>query len=111
MRISSRNSRKHINFMTDEMKAALDAEGKTIIEAFATNMKTGVAVEDESNMNLLQQHFDWAKKSITKNKVEYLKIVKMYSTDPKQIQAFNSVAQGLPRYIKSVALTYISKIK
>ena len=111
MRISSRNSQKKVNSMTPEQKATLDNEGKAIVEAFAKNMKQGVAVDSQENTDLLQQHFDWAKKSITSNKVEYLKIVRQYSENRNQAQAFDIIEPGLAKYIKAVALNSISKIR
>lgn len=99
---------KHI---TAEHKEALENEAKTIMQEFANNMNNNVAETDESNVKLLQQHFDWAKKSITTSKVEYLNMVKRYSTDQRNLQALNSISAGLPLYLKTVAMRNIAKIK
>lgn len=110
MKVSVRTSKKNTKVLTPEQKEALELEAKTIVDEFAANLKQGVPTADERNQVLLQKHFDWAKKSITKNKVEYLNMVKRYSTEQANIKALNSIAVGLPAYMKAVALTYISKI-
>lgn len=97
--------------LSAENKEALEAEAKTIMQAFADNMKNNVSETDESNVKLLQQHFDWAKKSITTSKVEYLNMVKRYSTDQRNLSALNSIEPGLPVYLKAVAMRNIAKIK
>lgn len=111
MKTSSRTSRQNLKTLSKEDKAALDAEAKTIMESFAHNMTQGVKLDSQENIDLLQQHFDWSKKAVTSNKVEYLKMVKNYAKDISSIKALNSIKTGLPSYIKSVALTNISKIK
>lgn len=111
MKTSARNSRNSANALTKEQKEALDLEAKNIMEAFAVNMRNIVTAEDEANVDLLQQHFDWAKKFVTTSKVEYLNMVKKYSTDQRNLQALNSIEPGLPVYVKTVAMRNIHKIK
>ena len=110
MKTSARSSKKHVTNITPEQKESLDLEAKTIMESFAENMRNIVNVEDEKNVALLQAHFDWAKKVVTSSKIEYLGMVKKYSTDQRNLQALNSIEPGLPAYIKIVAMRNIAKI-
>lgn len=111
MKTSSRTSQNNLKNLTQEQKDQLDAEAKKIMDSFAENMTKGLNINAQENLDLLQKHFDWSKKAVTSNKVEYLKMVKRYATDAASIKALNSIQPGLPMYVKSVALTHIAKIK
>lgn len=110
MKTTVRKSKTKVNMLTPEQKDKLDREGAAILEKIGQNFKSGVPAQDESNIALLQEHFDWAKQFYTSNKIEYLKYVKILASDANSIKALNSIQAGLPAYMRVAAMTHIAKI-
>lgn len=110
MKNSVRTLKQRNSKLSPEDKKLLDIEGEEILASFAKNLANGVSYKDEHNADLLQKHFDWVKKFYSSNKIEYLAYTKNLADNQSSIIALNSIQEGLPAYIKSVAMFYIGKI-
>jgi hypothetical protein len=69
-----------------------------------------VSYNEEEQINLVQQHYDWAKKFICKNKAGYLQYINSYVKNSATRSAINSIKEDLPVYIHKIVLKNLSKI-
>jgi hypothetical protein len=101
-----------LNKITKEEQSRIDAAGLEIMETFARYMQYNIAPEDTLNKELLQKHYDWFKIfSQDVSKVNYMKMINSYVVHRPTLKNLNKIRKGLPNYIKSVALKYVTDVK
>lgn len=96
--------------MTPVQLQAYEEEGKAILRSLAEQMDKKVQPSNESNLGIIESHYQWAKKLIAPNKGEYIIYLRTLSSSQGNIVALNSIKPGLPAYVRETGMAFLNKL-
>jgi len=107
----SQKSKKtaQLKSLTVEEKEQLDEEGIVLLNRFAESMNT--LLTEKETLQLVQEHYDWAKKFICKSKPTYMLYVNSLLYDKNTKTALSAKIEGLPEHMYSTIVKNISLVK